>query len=107
MSKKQQDRARHRAEIILQVRSGRMTAERAAQELGVSRKTYYKWEERGLAAMLKGLEDREPGRPPTPKESQEAQELQKRIRQLEAEVEANRKRETLREMLRGLREKKD
>jgi len=29
----------------------------------VSRKTYYKWEERGLAALLDGVADQPPGRP--------------------------------------------
>jgi transposase len=40
-----------------------MTAAQAAARLGVSRKTYYKWEQRGLAALINGLSDHEPGRP--------------------------------------------
>ena len=40
-----------------------MTAAEAARQLGVSRKTYYKWEQRGLSALLDGLSDQEPGRP--------------------------------------------
>lgn len=43
-----------------------MTAAEAARQLGVSRKTYYKWEQRGLAALLDGLSDQEPGRPEKP-----------------------------------------
>lgn len=57
--------------MILKVRSGQMTATAAAAALGVSRKTYYEWEARGLSAMLIELEDKEPGRPasgPTPQE---------------------------------------
>jgi transposase len=40
-----------------------MTAAAAAAQLGVSRKTYYKWEQRGLAALLSGLSEKQPGRP--------------------------------------------
>jgi transposase len=53
---------RQRAEIIMKVRCGLMTATQAARKLGVSRKTYYKWEQRGLKALLSGLADKEPGR---------------------------------------------
>ena len=52
-----------RAEMIMKVRCGLMTAAQAAARLGVSRKTYYKWEQRGLAALLDGLSDHRPGRP--------------------------------------------
>lgn len=58
--------ARHRAQLIMQVRSGVLTAEAAARQLGVSRKTYYKWERRALTAMVEALEDQGPGRPPQP-----------------------------------------
>ena len=54
-----------RAEMIMKVRCGLMTAAQAARKLGVSRKTYYKWEKRGLEALLSGLADKEPGRPST------------------------------------------
>ena len=53
---------RQRAEVIMMVRCGLMTATQAARKLGVSRKTYYKWEKRGLKALLSGLVDKEPGR---------------------------------------------
>ena len=52
-----------RAQLIMKVRCGLMTAAEAAKQLGVSRKTYYKWEQRGLAALLNGLSDQDPGRP--------------------------------------------
>jgi len=55
--------ARQRAELILKVRSGLLTATAAAEQLGVSRKTYYQWEKRGLQGMLAALEDRPTGRP--------------------------------------------
>jgi transposase-like protein len=47
----------------MKVRCGLMTAAEAARQLGVSRKTYYKWEQRGLSALLDGLSDQPPGRP--------------------------------------------
>jgi transposase len=54
--------ARQRAEVIMKVRCGLMTARQAAELLGVSRKTYYKWEERGLAGLLSSLADQASGR---------------------------------------------
>ncbi len=60
---KSQTKARERAQLIMKVRCGLMTASEAAAQLGVSRKTYYKWEQRGLSALLDGLSDQEPGRP--------------------------------------------
>lgn len=63
--------ARRRAELILKVQAGQMTATAAAAALGVSRKTYYKWEGRALQGMMMQLRDQEPGRPtagPDPKE---------------------------------------
>jgi len=52
-----------RLESIIKVRSGLMTACEAASQLGISRKTWYEWENRGLEAMLNALTDKEPGRP--------------------------------------------
>lgn len=63
---KTQTKARQRAQLIMKVRCGLMSACEAAKQLGVSRKTYYKWEQRGLAALLDGLCDQEPGRPEKP-----------------------------------------
>ena len=47
--------------MIMKVRCGLMTATEAASQLGVSRKTYYKWEQRGLAALLDGVCDQKAG----------------------------------------------
>jgi len=55
--------SRKRAEVIMKVNCGLMKAAEAAKELGISRKTYYEWEEKGLAGLLKGLTDQKPGRP--------------------------------------------
>ena len=58
--------ARERALVILKVRSGALTAKEGAKRLGVSRKTYYEWERRALAAMTLALENKPPGRLPAP-----------------------------------------
>jgi transposase len=58
--------ARRRAELIMEVRSGRLTATDAAKALGVSRKTYYQWEKRALEGMIEALENRGAGRPMSP-----------------------------------------
>lgn len=52
-----------RMEAIIKVRSGQMTATEAARQLGISRKTWYEWENRGLSAMADALTDKDPGRP--------------------------------------------
>ena len=89
----QSQAARQRAEIIMKVRCGLMTATQAAQLLGVSRKTYYKWEQRGLAALLEGVQDQKGGRPETPPEhiqkaaiDKELQELKQKNERLEQQV---------------------
>jgi transposase len=58
--------ARLRAEMIMKVRCGLLTARQAAGRLGVSRKTFYKWEQRGLSALLDSVADQPPGRPSLP-----------------------------------------
>jgi transposase len=77
-----QQAALKRAEIIMKVRCGLMNASQAAKQLGISRKTYYKWEKRGLGALLEGLTDQTPGRPVQPvdkeKEGLESQLAQAR-----------------------------
>ena len=61
---KEQELTRNRASIILQVRSGSLTVRAAAKRWGISRKTYYKWENRALRAMAMALKNRSSGRPP-------------------------------------------
>jgi DNA-binding XRE family transcriptional regulator len=58
--------ARLRAEMIMKVRCGLLTARQAADRMGVSRKTFYKWEQRGLNALLDSVTDQPPGRPSLP-----------------------------------------
>lgn len=49
--------------VILQRLAGNLTAVQAAQQLGVSRKTYYQWEERALQGMKSALSPGRTGRP--------------------------------------------
>jgi transposase len=79
---KERKLARERASIILQVRSGAITATEGAERLGISRKTYYEWEDR---AMAETLEDHVPGRPPIPRDV-EKEELQRKVRDLEKKL---------------------
>ena len=79
--------ARERAMVILQVRSGALTAKEGAKRLGISRKTYYEWEEKSLKAMALALENRSAGRPSVPVD-EEKETLRERIRELEKELDA-------------------
>jgi transposase len=81
----QQSLARQRAQLIMQVRSGVLSVQEAARQLRVSRKTYYKWERRALAAMIEALGDREAGRPSLPIDP-DKQALQCQTRELEAKL---------------------
>ena len=69
------------------VRSGQITASEGARILGISRKTYYQWEKRGLAAMMEGLEEQPPGRPTNEKDP-EKEALQRQIAELKKKLEA-------------------
>ena len=74
--------ARQRAELIMQVRSGQLTATEAAAKLGVSRKTYYMWENRALAALMAALETKGSGGRPKKEIDPEKEKLAKRIADL-------------------------
>jgi transposase len=80
-----QDLARERALIIMQVRSGRITAAQGAQRLGISRKTYYQWEKRALEGMMTALENQDAGRPARSVDT-EKEQLKKKNRKLEREL---------------------
>jgi len=81
----QKQSARHRAEVIMKVRCGLMTAAMAARQLGVSRKTYYKWEQRGLEGLLGSLEERSAGRPSSPVDTQQ-QILEKQLEKAHRDI---------------------
>ena len=77
--------ARERALVILQVRSGTLTAKEGAKLLGVSRKTYYEWEEKSLKAMAQALENHTAGRPSALIDP-EKETLRAQIRELEKKL---------------------
>src|SRR5512137_1752722 len=82
LSEQNKKLARERALVILQVRSGALTAKEGARLLGISRKTYYEWEKRALQAMALALENRAAGRPPVPMD-EEKETLREHVRELE------------------------
>ena len=82
---KEKKLARDRASIILQVRSGVLTVTEGAERLGVSRKTYYEWEDRALQAMALALENHCPGRPSVPLDA-EKEALQSKVQDLEKKL---------------------
>ena len=94
----QQSLARQRAQLIMQVRSGVLTAEAAARQLGVSRKTYYKWERRALMAMVAALGNRGQGRPPQPRDAEKAA-LRRQTEDLQAKLAVLEQTEQLRQRL--------
>ncbi len=96
--KKEQKLARERALVILQVRSGLLTAKEGAQLLGVSRKTYYEWEEKSLKAMALALENRPVGRPPALVD-EEKEMLRERVRELEKKLDLAEKTIEVKELL--------
>jgi len=94
----QQALARQRAQLIMQVRSGLLSAQEAARQLGISRKTYYKWERRALAAMVEALSNREQGRPQVPIDP-EKEALQRQTQELQAKLQVLEQTEQIRQAL--------
>jgi transposase len=98
--------ARERALVILQVRSGVLTAKEGAKLLGVSRKTYYEWEERALKAMALALENRPAGRPTVPVD-EEKEGLRERVLELEKKLDLAEKTIEVKELLAAYEEFRD
>jgi transposase len=92
-----------RASLILQVRTGQITAQQAAQQLGISRQAFYKWEKRGLQALLNALQDQPPGRPKGTTDPEKNQ-LKSRVEELERQVRLYEQREALRTLLKQMEE---
>ena len=90
-----------RASLILQVRAGQITAQEAAHQLGISRQAFYKWEKRGLAALLNALADQPAGRPKGTTDP-EKEQLQSRVERLERQVRLYEQREELRKLLKQM-----
>ena len=86
------------AEKIMQVRGGTLSASEAARQLGISRKTYYQWESRGLKALLEALTRRPAGRPPKARDWQR-ERLQAENQRLNKEVALLQETMRIREML--------
>lgn len=95
-----------RASLILQVRSGQITAQAAAQQLGISRQAFYKWERRALKALLHALQDQPAGRPRGTTDPEKTQ-LQSRVEQLERQVRLYEQREALRKLLKQMESRPD
>jgi len=93
-----QAKAARRAELIIRVRAGRMTAVAAAAELGVSRKTWYEWEARGLKAMVEALADRPTGRPASAPPDPQKTEMERKVHALEKLVQQLRTRDRIRDL---------
>ena len=93
--------ARQRAALILQVRAGRLSASAAARQLGVSRKTYYQYEQRALQGMLQALQPGTPGRPRS-RPAPELSRLRQQVQHLEQELLTTRQRAHLRLIVREL-----
>ena len=102
----QQALARQRAQLIMQVRSGLLSAQEAARQLGISRKTYYKWERRALAAMVEALGRREQGRPRLPIDP-EKETLQRQARELQAKLQVLEQTARIRQVLEEPDKKKE
>lgn len=68
--------------MIIEVRAGMMTAVEGARLLGISRKTYYGWEQRALRGMIDALVPGSPGRPPKPEPDPHALRLGKELDEL-------------------------
>src|SRR2546421_10732106 len=92
-----------RASLILQVRTGQLTAHQAAQQLGISRQAFYKWEKRALKALLNALQDQPPGRPKGTADPEKDQ-LKIRVEQLQRQIRLYEQREQLRILLKQMEE---
>jgi transposase len=94
-------KALERAEMIFKVRSGHMAATEAAEALGVSRRTYYKWEKKGMQAMLAALQNESAGRP-SKQETTEVKALRCEVKTLTAKLDETAQKADLRLKLRLL-----
>jgi len=88
-----------RAEAIVKVRAGLMSASQAAASLGVSRKTYYEWEKKGLQGMLRDLEDKPAGRSAEEKSGRE-ELLERQVKELGAKLQVAEQTAEIRAVLR-------
>jgi transposase len=97
-----QQSARLRAEMIMKVRCGLLTARQAAARMGVSRKTFYKWEQRGLNALLAHVTDHPSGRRAHPSDDR-IQDLETKLAQAQREIELLNRKMALKDVLMELK----
>lgn len=97
-----QQTARLRAEMIMKVRCGLLTARQAADRMGVSRKTFYKWEQRGLNALLDNVTDQRPGRHAHPSDGR-IQELEKQLSLAHREIDLLNRKMALKDVMMKLK----
>lgn len=90
----------------LQVRAGQITAQQAAQQLGISRQAFYKWEKRALKALLHALQDQPAGRPKGTTDPEKDQ-LKRRVEELERQVRLHEQRDELRVLLKQMESRDD
>src|SRR6516162_4829704 len=98
--------SQQRASLILQVRTGQITAQQAAQQLSISRQAFYKWEKRALKALLNALQDQPPGRPKATSDPEKDQ-LKTRVEELERQVRLYEQRDQLRSLLKEMESRDD
>lgn len=67
------DKAKERLSVVVRVLSGQMSVTEAAATLGISRKSYYEWQERALSNMQEALTDRPAGRKRMPVDAEKEQ----------------------------------
>lgn len=97
-----QQTARVRAELIMKVRCGLITPRQAADQMGVSRKTFYKWEQRGLSALLDNVTDQVAGRRAHPSDDR-LQLLEKQLSKARREIELLNRKMALKDVLMELK----
>ena len=85
LTKRVSDRILLRLQLMILVMIEEKTVTEAAQLLGESRKSWYKWSNRGWSAMVTALEPGQPGRLPKPGPDSQQSEMQQQIQKLTAE----------------------
>jgi len=88
--------------MIMKVRCGLLTARQAAVRMGVSRKTFYKWEQRGLNALLDNVTDQVAGRRAHPS-GDRIQLLEKQLSRAHREIELLNRKMALKDVLMELK----
>ncbi|WP_319524324.1 hypothetical protein [uncultured Desulfosarcina sp.] len=72
------------------------------ERLGVSRKTFYKWEQRGLSGLLDSVTDQPPGRPAHPSDDHR-QWLEKQLQDANRQIDLLNRKMALKDVLMDLK----